>query len=197
MKRHPRQQPRLTPNDGSMALTWTTMTTFTLRAARPDEIDLLVAIDDDAGRLYAEAGMIIELAPDDPFVQLERTRWLAATMRGDVLLAEDGEGSAMGFTASGDVDGRPYLDQLSVRPAFMRRGLGTALLSRAIEAAAGELWLTTYAHLPFNRPFYERAGFRVVAEAQCGPELRDILRIQREALPRPEQRVAMVYRPRS
>jgi GNAT superfamily N-acetyltransferase len=170
------------------------MLTHTLRAARPDEIDLLVAIDDDAGRLYMEAGLAIALAADDPFVLLERARWLAAAQRGDVLIAEDGSGTAMGFMASGVVDGQPYLDQLSVRPAFMRRGLGSALLTRAIEAAGGELWLTTYAHLPFNRPFYERAGFVPVPEPACGPELREILRIQRAALPLPEERVAMVRR---
>jgi GNAT superfamily N-acetyltransferase len=169
------------------------MTAYTVRAASPDEIDVLVSIDDDSGLLFAQAGLHITLAADDPFVLLERQRWLAALERAQVLLAEDATGAAVGFAVSGVVDGVPYLDQLSVRPSFMRRGLGRELLRRAIEAAtrAGELWLTTYGHLSFNRPFYERAGFAVVPDDSCGPELREILRIQRNALPRPEQRVAM------
>lgn len=165
----------------------------TLRVARPDEVDLLVAIDDDAGALYADFGIHLELEADDPFVLLERERWLAALRAGRVQLAVTASGEAVGFAALGSVDGAPYLDQLSVRRAFMRQGLGSRLLASALQASAGQgaLWLTTYAHLPFNRPFYERAGFVVVPEAECGPELRATLGLQRRSLPRPEERVAM------
>jgi GNAT superfamily N-acetyltransferase len=167
--------------------------TPTLRLARPDEIETLIAIDDDAGALYAEAGMHFTLAADDPFVLLERERWSAALRAGRVELALTATGEAVGFAALGTVDGAPYLDQLSVRRAHMRQGLGTRLLERALQTSAddGALWLTTYAHLAFNRPFYERAGFVVVPDAACGPDLRAILDLQRRTLPRPEHRVAM------
>jgi GNAT superfamily N-acetyltransferase len=169
------------------------MTGYTVRAGRPGDLELLAAIDDDASQLFARVGLHIVLAADDPFVRLERERWLASLERGQVLLAEDESGAAVGFAASGLVDGAPYLEQLSVRPSFMRRGLGSDLLTRATGAVAPgrALWLTTYGHLPFNKPFYERAGFQVVPESGCGPELCAILALQRKALPRPEQRVAM------
>ena len=95
-------------------------------------------------------------------------------------------------------DGKPYLEQLSVRPAQGRRGLGGALLERACRWAAAqtasELWLATYAHLPWNAPFYERRGFRQVPEASCGPELRALIAEHKRVLPQPEQRVVMLQR---
>jgi hypothetical protein len=41
------------------------------RLALPHEIDALVAIDDDAATLYAEHGLALELAEDDPFALAE------------------------------------------------------------------------------------------------------------------------------
>jgi len=93
------------------------------------------------------------------------------------------------------IDGEPYLEQLSVRMSAQGRGLGRWLLMRAIEWAGSEpLWLTTYAHLPWNRPFYERHGFVVVPESECPPGIVTILNDQRRALPDPDQRIAMRFR---
>jgi len=79
----------------------------------------------------------------------------------------------------------------------MRRGIGTSLLRRAMAWAAadssGRLWLTTWGHVPWNAPFYARHGFVAYPEAACGPELRAILRRQREVLPDPDRRIAMVH----
>ena len=166
----------------------------TLRRARADELDVLVAIDEDASALFGAAGMPTLLDDDHPFVRDERDRWRTAARAGQVVLALDASGEAVGFSVLGTVDGRPYLDQLAVRVAAMGRGIGRTLLEHALResSTAGELWLTTYAHLRFNRPFYERAGFSAVPESACGPQLREILDSQRLALPCPEQRVAMV-----
>lgn len=88
-----------------------------------------------------------------------------------------------------------YLEQLSVRPEYGRRGLGASLLESACDHCRrrgdAELWLTTYAHLPWNRPFYERHGFRGVPDAQCNQVVRALLAEQRNALPDPAQRIAM------
>jgi len=54
----------------------------------------------------------------------------------------------------------------------MRRGVGSALLTAAENSVraggARALWLTTYDHLPSNRPFYERAGY--VLKQQLGTD---------------------------
>lgn len=167
-----------------------------LRRARPDELDAIVALDDAATTLYTQAGLDFALAPDHPFVVAEIARWATAIDAGLARVAAAEDGRLLGFMTLGHVDGAPYLDQLAVHPDAMRRGLGSALLRQAFDwCGAQPLWLTTYAHLPWNRPWYERHGFRHVPEQRCGPQMRRILADQRAALPAPEQRVALVRQP--
>jgi GNAT superfamily N-acetyltransferase len=105
------------------------------------------------------------------------------------------DGRLLGFAALGFIDGEPYLDQLSVRRHAMRRGIGSALLEHAITwAGTRPLWITTYSHIPWNAPFYERVGFERVPELECGREMRAVLAEQRAALPAPDERIAMVKR---
>jgi GNAT superfamily N-acetyltransferase len=168
---------------------------FTVRPAPRSEIDVLRAIDDDAATLYAEHGIPIELTPEHPFLRDELARWTRSAQLGRAFLAVDPAGNGVGFAVLDLVDGEPYLDQLSVRVAAMRRGVGGTLLTRAADWArasgASALWLTTYGHLPFNRPYYERHGYVVMPEFACGPGIRHHLDEERRYLPAPTQRVAM------
>lgn len=169
--------------------------TLKVRLASPSDIDTLRAIDDDACALFAEHGLELDLPHDHPFAREELARWLRSSELGSVFLAVDPSGTGVGFAALELLDGEPYLDQLAVRVAAMRQGVGRDLLARAAEwgrAVGGSaLWLTTYAHLAFNQPYYERHGFAVVPESACGAGIRHHLDEQRRNLPLPDQRVAM------
>jgi GNAT superfamily N-acetyltransferase len=168
---------------------------FSLRLARSGELRELVAIDDAASSLFAEAGLVLDLGHEHPFVEAEVGRWAFAIENGLAHVAVDAEDRPLAFMTLGVVDGAPYLDQLAVRPRAMRHGMGGALIARALEwSEPHALWLTTYGHLPWNRPYHERHGFVVVADHECGPELREILELQRAVLPAPKERVAMVCR---
>lgn len=172
-------------------------TPYVLRLAIDGELPRAIAIDDAAVSIFAEAGVIINLSDDHPFVLSEHRCWERALTRGDLFFACAGEaGAPAGFIALDVLGDRAYLEQLSVHPDHQRRGLGRALVEEACERfrarGAAEIWLTTYAHVPWNAPFYERCGFRVVPQADCNAELQAVLEQQRSALPHPEQRVAMV-----
>ena len=81
------------------------------------------------------------------------------------------------------VDGCLHVEQVSVHPGSARRGVGRRLLDHAASLAATEglsaLTLTTFAHVPWNGPYYARCGFRVLDDAELTPDLRAIR--QREA----------------
>jgi GNAT superfamily N-acetyltransferase len=175
----------------------TSLPAYEIRLAVDRELHDAIAIDEAAAQLYADAGLAIELADDHPFVVAERRRWQRALANAELFLAW-AENEAMGFYALGRAGGRAYLEQLSVRPKYGRRGLGASLLEAACDyfrtRKYTELWLTTYGHLPWNRPFYERRGFHVAADTQCNQALRELLAEQRHALPDPAQRIAMVRR---
>ena len=167
------------------------MDTSFLRSVRPDELRLLTEINDDACLAYGEYGLSFDLREDHPFVLAEAARWKASALAGHAFFACAPD--PVGFVALGFLDGKPHLDQVSVRRAWARRGIGTALVVHAQRWSLprGELWLTTYDGVPFNRPFYERLGFDVAAP---GPELSATLDEERAALPAPERRISMRYR---
>jgi len=166
-----------------------------IRRADPAEIDVLTAIDDDAARLFVQAGIDVDFPPDHEFLIHERHRLSLSLAAGTALLATDRALGPVGFVALGWLDAEAYIEQISVRMQAMRRGFGTLLLDAvsvlAKTTGEGTISLTTYDHLPWNRPFYERNGYAVVPDIECGIEVARELEIQRRWLPRPEQRVAM------
>lgn len=157
------------------------------------DVDTAIAIDDDASRAYLDVG--IELDPPEHFGRYEAERWRASLARGDLLVARVAA-RAIGFASIGRMDGRPFLDQLSVVRDAQRGGAGRALLLRAMRRSVrdGELWLDTYAHVPWNAPWYARMGFELVPDGALGPELRAHLARNRAVLPAPDRIVAMVCR---
>lgn len=168
---------------------------FELRAGRGTELSTLVSIDDDACSLFVDAGFDVDLPPEHPYTSAEHARWQRVLDAGGTIVATTSAGDAIGFAALDVLDGDAYLEQLSVRRTFMRRGLGSALIAATVASAlrsgASALWLTTYDHLPWNRPYYERQGFQRVAEESCGAGIRATLDHQRAWLPHPERRIAM------
>jgi GNAT superfamily N-acetyltransferase len=164
-----------------------------IRAATPRELSTLLEIDNEASSLFVALGMNFELSHAHPFVVAETQRWSHALSEDRCVVAVDPSQNVLGFAVLGQVDGLPFLDQVAVRPSAARRGLGRVLVRHVVTRSAGyPLWLTTYAHVPWNAPFYERLGFAQVADASCGPELLARLVSEREVLPSPEQRTAMV-----
>ena len=165
------------------------------RVARVDELDIICDIDRDASRLFERAGLVMSPPEELELAAVERSRWLGCLRSGSTLLAANRSGEPVGFAALGLLDGAGYLEQLSVRMHAMRQGIGTALLSAieemAEKARAPALWLTTYAHLPWNRPFYEKAGFSIVPEEEWGSQMRRQLVFERRLLPEPEKRMVM------
>ena len=100
----------------------------------------------------------------------------------------------VGFAVLERVDGDVHLEQLSVHPSAMRRGLGAALLSASVDVAraagARRVTLLTYADVPWNAPWYARHGWRGTDD--LGPELRALAEHEVElGLTRHGRRVAM------
>lgn len=171
------------------------LSVVTVRAGFPFDIDLLNEIDVDAGMLFDRAGLCLDFQKDHEFAVAERNRWLQCLAAGTVLIAVDRAGHAVGFAAVGFLDGQPYLDQLSVRLNSMGQGIGTELLDRSAgmmrRAGARTLWLTTYSHLSWNRPFYERRGFVTIPVGRVGVELTRELYYQQAWLPMSGKRIVM------
>jgi GNAT superfamily N-acetyltransferase len=166
-----------------------------IRRAESGAIDTLLAIDRDACALFERAGVHVDFGDGHEFVVAERNRWLQCLAAKTTLLAIDRSGEPVGFAAGATADGEGYVEQLSVRTGAMRKGIGAALLRETVKAAkeAGRraVWLTTYNHLPWNRPFYEHQGFVVAPIESHGADIAKTLAHERKWLPLPHERVAM------
>lgn len=145
-----------------------------IRDARAAEVPRLREIDWAAGQIFRDIGMP-EAAEFEPRTLDE----LAVAQRDGLLwVAGDEDGAPVSFLMAVPLDGCLHVEQLSTAPAGARRGLGRALLDHAADRArAGDvpaLTLTTFAEVPWNGPYYERCGFRVLGDTEITPGLREI-----------------------
>ncbi len=150
-----------------------------IRPARRDELELLLEIEREAGRAFADIGMP-EIAEDDPgTVDDVAGAWVAV----------DEHDRPVAYLVNSVVDGCAHVDQVTVAPSHARRGLGAALIDHlAAVSGAPALTLTTFRDVPWNAPYYERLGFRVF---EPGPELAALMREEAERIPGEAPRVAM------
>jgi GNAT superfamily N-acetyltransferase len=162
-----------------------------IRAPRHDELEGLVVIEREAGAAFAAIGMH-EIARDDPGSVAELEPFRAA---GRAWVAVDADDHPIAYLLSAVVDGCAHVEQVSVAPAFARRGLGAALIDHLAAVAAAEgrrgVTLTTFRDVPWNAPYYERLGFTIVAPADQEPELRALVAEEAQRIPGDAPRVAM------
>ena len=133
---------------------------FPIRPARDDELPELIEIEIAADRLFPLAGYGETPGP----ASLEELRGSPVT-----LVAGD---PPVGYARVDIVDGRAHLESLSVRPRFMRRGIGSALVRAAGDWASeqgySEITLCTFVDVPWNAPFYRTLGFTELSELSPG-----------------------------
>jgi GNAT superfamily N-acetyltransferase len=162
-----------------------------IERARADDIAKLPALEIAANALFAGRGLA-GVAPDDATSLAELTRAHAA---GLLWVARAGDGEPIGFALVEIVDGQAHLEEIDVHPAHGRRGVGRALLDAVVGWARGTgrraVTLTTFRDVPWNAPFYEGVGFRVLAPHELGPGLAEVVREETARGLDPAQRVAM------
>lgn len=146
-----------------------------IRPATTAELPALQGIERAAGAPFRDLGMV-EIADAEPPTLDVLDQYRRA---GRAWVAADGdEERPVGYLIAEPVDGALHIEQISVHPDFAHRRIGRTLLSYAGERAREEglsgLTLTTFAEVPWNAPYYERLGFRVLEEAALTPGLRKI-----------------------
>jgi GNAT superfamily N-acetyltransferase len=148
--------------------------TARVRAARPDDLPKLCELERVAGAPFRELGM--DFVADDETWEIAE---LEPYQRdGRAWIVDDGHGEPIAYLLADTVDGNGHVEQVSVHPDHARQGLGRLLLETA-DAWARErglpaLTLTSYAEVPWNGPYYQRLGFRILDDAQLTPGLREL-----------------------
>ena len=154
---------------------------YEIRRAAPEHVPHLQAIELAATRVFPEEDLP-EKARSEP-IPLESYRSAAA--EGRLWLALQVPEPPVGFALLEYLDGVVHLRELDVHPDHARRGLGTALLAAVSRWATLEgyeaITLTTFRHLSWNGPYYEREGFRELECDEITPGLARILNAEAAA----------------
>jgi GNAT superfamily N-acetyltransferase len=158
---------------------------------RRAELEALRGLEREAGRLFAAIGMAEVAAAQAPtLADLEVYR-----TAGRAWVTVDAWDRPLGYLLSSIVDGCAHIDQVSVAPAYARRGLGASLIEHLAATAAVDgrpaLTLTAFRDVPWNAPYYTRLGFVVIEPANHGTQLRALIAHEATSIPSDAQRVAM------
>ncbi len=137
-----------------------------VRPARVEDVPGIQAVEVAAVERFRgiEDPRIARSADAPPYsrVGLER-----ASIEHRCWVAVDDDGSIIGFAVAWMVDGEGHLDELAVAPAHGRRGVGRALVDEVVAWTVAQelpsITLTTFRDVPWNGPYYEKLGFRVVS----------------------------------
>ena len=155
--------------------------TFSIRVATKNDAKLLPNIERSAGAAFRSIPDLAWIASDE--VQSE-AQHLALIENGAAWVAVNERDEPVGFLNGERRSDAFHILEISVRSELQGRGLGRLLIEEAAAwaSAAGlsELTLTTFRNVPWNAPFYERLGFRVLEPAEQSDELRQILEIEAE-----------------
>lgn len=139
-----------------------------IRPAEERDLDRLGPIERAAGRVFAGIGMP-EIAGAEPLPVEELAAYRA-------WVAVDHDDRPVAYVLVEEVDGCAHVEQISVHPDVAGRRIGSRLLDTVAEWAAttelAALTLITFCDVPWNRPYYERLGFRVLDDGDLGPGLR-------------------------
>lgn len=162
-----------------------------VRSPSEDELVHLQEIERAAGQRYRDYGLG-HVADDEP-APLEVLAGYAR--RGRAWVAISGTALAVGYVLVDVIDGCAHIEQVSVTPAHQGQGAGRALIDRvrnwAVANGLTALTLTTFEHIPWNRPLYEHLGFRVLPEDQISPGLQAVRQAEAERGLDPALRVAL------
>ena len=163
--------------------------------ASPDDVGALPEIERLAGlqfKAYPELGI-----PEQMYDQPNSVDTFAAAQRAGRLWVARAEALPVGFALVVEVDRFAHLDELDVLPSHGGRGIGTALLaavcSWATDAGYRAVTLRTFRDIPWNAPFYQKRGFRVVESHTLSAGHVALELMERQRGLRTDLRVTMAY----
>lgn len=156
------------------------MSAYTIRLAHPGDLAKLAEIERAAAALFEPYGFAEQFAKETtPLEELAE----AARQRRLWLAVDEGD-APVAFALAEELDGNAHLEEIDVHPAHGRQGLGRRLIDEVAtwgrRRGLPALTLTTFSHVPWNAPYYERLGFHVLGPGELPEALGDVLRHEAE-----------------
>ncbi|HTE39794.1 MAG TPA: GNAT family N-acetyltransferase [Steroidobacteraceae bacterium] len=168
---------------------------YQIRFATLGDCMALPALERAAATVFAKYMEVTGLTPALLAHTKTEADFKSAQHEGLLWVVADLDDTPVGFAMLGRLDADMHIHEIDVHPEHARRGLGASLIQHvgqwARERGVAGITLTTYRHVPWNAPFYERMGFRILDEAELTSALRDIQIHERSMGWKVSARVAM------
>ncbi len=166
---------------------------ISIRAASDQDADDLPDIERSSGTIF-RGWPGLEWIADDTVQSADEHRALIA--QGVALLAEDQRAGTVGFLNGELTPEGLHIWQIAVHGDWQGQGIGRRLIAAvcqlAVEKGATALTLTTFRDVPWNEPYYQRLGFRTLANDAITPRLLKVIENEGKAGIPVELRCAMV-----
>lgn len=164
----------------------------TIRPVRDDDVETLRQIERSAAQAFRLIEAFSWLSVGE--VQSAEVHHALLAAGTNWVAVDDGD-HPLGFL-SAEISGRDlHICEISVDHLHQGFGIGRKLIAHAIDIATTRglqaVTLTTFRTIPWNCPFYERLGFRVLDEDAISPRLRDVLDLEEAHGLRRDTRCAM------
>jgi len=167
------------------------MATVRIRPAVHEDLPTLRDIEWASGQRYRDYGLD-HVADDEPAPVEVLARYADD---GRAWVAVDDSDQPIGYILADIIDGGGHIEQVSVAPDRQGHGVGRALIEQvqtwAISMDLSALTLTTFGHIPWNRPLYEHLGFRVLSQTEISPGVRGVRESEADHGLDPDLRVVM------
>lgn len=153
---------------------------YSITHAELDDIPSLISVDKAASALFEATGLLTPeaLADHVPAEVLD-----VEIPSGNVFVARNQHGWAIGFALIRPRGAGLYLDQISVHPDHGKKGIGRALiictLAEAESRKLPHVSLSTFRDLAWNGPFYASMGFKEIPADKLEPYMIEIEQAQK------------------
>ncbi|MFK7914098.1 MAG: GNAT family N-acetyltransferase [Pseudomonadales bacterium] len=161
------------------------------RATGAVDVALLPALERSAGTAFTAWAELAWIADDAVMDIAEHQRLLA----GGWCYVATLQSAVRGFVCAERCNSELHIWELAVHADNQGQGLGTGLIRFLLQQARGAgiaaATLTTFVEVPWNAPFYQRLGFRLLAFPDLDQRLREILAAEAAAGLPADKRCAM------
>jgi GNAT superfamily N-acetyltransferase len=163
---------------------------YRIRPADREDLSALDEVERAAAGQFSAVGLAHLLNQTLPIERLIEAQkhghvWVVTTMTDEIV------GFAMIETASE----RVHLEEIDILPAHSGQGLGKELIrfiqAWAVTAGFKAMSLSTFRDVPWNAPYYERLGFRILPQREWSGDLFDLRAAESRAGLPVERRVIM------
>lgn len=133
---------------------------WTIRLAESEDAEVLPAVERSAGLRFRSIPELAFLADGDDMSADSHRRYIA---QGTEWVAVSETRDIVGFLAAEMIGRDLHIWEIAVRTDVQNQGIGRRLIEVACAFARqrgfGSLTLTTFNHVPWNAPWYQRLGF--------------------------------------